>query len=78
MKNFIKEFKENFIENVLALIFIILILFLIYLLCLGAYRFFTTKDEVQCLGGHYVWRYNHTTKTNMRYFVCDSAKIIYK
>ncbi len=66
------------LEDIFALLFIISILFLIYLIGLGAYKLITLKDEVTCLGGHYEWRYNITLKTNMRHFVCDSAKIIYK
>ncbi len=56
-----------------GILFILSALVLFYI-----YKILVTKDEVQCLGGHYEWRYNTTLKQSMRTYICDSAKIIYK
>lgn len=78
MKNFIKDIQENLIDYIFITVFITGILLIIFLISAHIYNLIYVKDEITCLGGHYEWRYNINLKTNMRHFVCDSAKIIYK
>jgi hypothetical protein len=77
-----KEYIEDLVINIsLALAFILIILTCIYAiigLSIEIYNFFNASKEI-CLGGHYSYRNVKIGNTYQlqKFFVCDSAKIIY-
>lgn len=77
-----KEYIEDLVINIsLALAFILIILTCIYAiigLSVEIYNIFNASKEI-CLGGHYSYRNVKIGNTYQlqKFFICDSAKIIY-
>jgi hypothetical protein len=77
-----KEYLEDLVINILLvlaiLVIILLCIYVIIGLSIEIYNFFNSTKEI-CLGGHYSYRNVKIRNTYQlqKFFVCDSAKIIY-
>jgi hypothetical protein len=77
-----KEYLEDLVINILLvlaiLVIILLCIYVIIGLSIEIYNFFNSTKEI-CLGGHYSYRNVKIGNTYQlqKFFVCDSAKIIY-
>jgi hypothetical protein len=78
MKEYIEDLGINILIWLAITVIILLCIYAIIGLSIEIYNFFNSSKEI-CLGGHYSYRNVKIGNTYQlqKYFVCDSAKIIY-
>jgi hypothetical protein len=78
MIEYLEDLGIKILIGLVILVVVILCLYVIIGLSIEIYNFFNASKEI-CLGGHYSYRNVKIGNTYQlqKFFVCDSAKIIY-